>query len=161
MSVRVRPARPDDSSFIELLGLATALDTVSPVRTVSQRAAEAAFHRLLAFCNDRPGTVSLVAERAETPAGFLIMLTDVPDEVTQERQAFVAYVAVREADRGHGVGRALMHAAMAEGRKRDLPFISLMVSAGNASARALYESEHFMNERVLMSRPLESLGPRR
>ena len=159
MSVRVRPARPDDSSFIEVLGLATALDTVSPLRAISRYAAEAAFHRLLAFCNDRPGTVSLIAERSETPAGFLIMLTDMPDEVTQERQAFVAYVAVREVDRGHGVGRALMHAAMVEGQKRNRPYISLMVSADNATARKLYESEHFMNERVLMSRPLESLGP--
>jgi ribosomal protein S18 acetylase RimI-like enzyme len=159
MSVRVRPARPDDSGFIEVLGLATALDTVSPLRAISRYAAEAAFHRLLAFCNDRPDAVSLIAERSETPAGFLIMLTDMPDEVTQERQAFVAYLAVREADRGHGVGRALLHAAMAEGQKRNLPYISLMVSADNSTARALYESEHFMNERVLMSRPLESLAP--
>jgi len=52
-----------------------------------------------------------------------------------------------------------MHAAMVEGQKRNLPYISLMVSADNATARKLYESEHFMNERVLMSRPLESLGP--
>jgi ribosomal protein S18 acetylase RimI-like enzyme len=154
MSVRVRPARPDDNNFIEVLGLATALDTVSPVRAVSRAAAESAFRRLLAFCKDRPGTVSLVAERAGVLAGFLIMLTDMPDEVTQERQAFVAYVAVREADQGHGVGRALLHAAMAEGERRNLPFISLMVSADNLRAKALYESEHFMNERVLMSRAL-------
>ena len=158
MSVRVRPARPDDSSFIELLGLATALDTVSPVRAISRHAAEAAFHRLLAFCNDRPGTVSLIAERADMPAGFLIMLTDMPDEVTQERQAFVAYVAVRESDRRHGVGRALVHAAMEEGRRRKLPYISLMVSADNATAQALYASEHFMQERILMGRPLEISG---
>lgn len=160
MSVRVRPARPDDSNFIEVLGLATALDTVSPVRSISRPSAEAAFRRLLAFCNDRPGTVLLVAERDDTPAGFLIMLTDLPDEVTQERQAFVAYVAVREAERSRGVGRALMQAAIAEGQRRQLPYISLMVSAANQSARALYESEHFMNERVLMSRPLQGQAAR-
>lgn len=154
MSVRVRAARPDDSSFIEVLGLATALDTVSPVRDISRPAAEAAFRRLLAFCNDRPGTVSLIAERANVPAGFLILVTDMPDEITQERQAFVAYLAVQENDRGRGVGRALLDAAIAEGQQRHLPYISLMVSADNVAARALYESEHFMNERVLMCRPL-------
>ena len=154
MTVRVRPARPDDQPFITALGLETALDTVSPVRALTRPAAEAAFRRLTAFCKERPGSVVFVAEREAERAGFLILLTDVPDDITQERQAFVAYVAVSAQARGQGVGRALIQAAIAEGQRRNLPHISLMVSADNQAARALYESEHFMHDRILMSRPL-------
>jgi ribosomal protein S18 acetylase RimI-like enzyme len=89
-------------------------------------------------------------------AGFLILLTDVPDDVTQTPQAFVAYVAVLTPARGQGIGRALIRAATSESRRRRLPHISLMVSAHNAAARSLYESEHFMQERILMTRPLQN-----
>jgi len=147
-------ARDGDRSFIDALGLATALDTVSPVRAISQGAAEDAFRRLLAYCQDRQGTVVFVAESDGEQVGFLILLTDLPDDITHLPQAFIAYVAVRGEDRGRGVGRALVRAAIAEGQRRDLPHISLMVSAHNDAARTLYESEQFMHDRILMSRPL-------
>ncbi|MDQ6766279.1 MAG: GNAT family N-acetyltransferase [Candidatus Eremiobacteraeota bacterium] len=158
MNVSVRAARDDDRSFIETLGRQTALETVSPVRAITQDVAEQAFRRLVAFCRDRPGTVIFIADVDAQPAGFLILLTDVPDDITQLRQAFVAYVAVREGERGQGVGRALIRAAIAEGQRRDLPHISLMVSANNAAARTLYESEDFQHDRILMSRPLRAAG---
>ena len=155
MSVRVRAASDDDQSFIQTLGLSTALETAtSSARAISRPVAEQAFRRLLAFCRERPGTIQLVAESDTRPAGFLILLTDVPDEITQVRQAFVAYVAVREDSRGRGVGRALLRAAIAEGERRNLSHISLMVSAGNDAARGLYERERFAVDRLLMSRSL-------
>jgi ribosomal protein S18 acetylase RimI-like enzyme len=156
MSVNVRLARGEDQAFIEALGFQTALETVSPARAVTKHDADQALKRLLAFCRDRVGTVFLVAEIGGQRSGFLILLTDVPDEVTHMRQAFVAYLAVRSEDRGHGVGRALIQAAIAEGRRRNLPHISLMVSANNVTARALYESEHFMHDRILMCRPIDT-----
>ena len=154
MSVNVRLARGEDQSFIDALGLETALETVSPVRAITKHDADQALRRLLAFCRDRAGTVFFVAETGGQRAGFLILLTDVPDDVTRMRQAFVAYVAVRSEDRGNGIGRALVQAAIAEGQRRNLPHISLMVSANNVTARGLYESEHFLHDRILMSRPL-------
>ncbi len=155
----MRVARDDDRSFIDALGRATALETVSPVRAVSQAAAEQAFLRLMAFCRDRSGTVILIGENETKRAGFLILLTDVPDEITQVAQAFVAYVAVDAEARGRGVGRALVQAAIAEGRRRNLSHISLMVSANNPAARGLYESERFLHDRILMCRPLAPLVP--
>jgi ribosomal protein S18 acetylase RimI-like enzyme len=152
MPVNVRLARGEDQGFIEALGLETALETVSPVRAVTKHDADQAFRRLVAFCRERAGTVFLLAETNGQRAGFLILLTDVPDDVTHMRQAFVAYVAVRSEDRGRGVGRALIQAAIAEGERRNLPHISLMVSANNVAARALYESEHFLHDRILMCR---------
>jgi ribosomal protein S18 acetylase RimI-like enzyme len=154
MTVSVRAARDDDQSFIDALGRETALLTVSPVRAITQDVAEQAFHRLRVFCRDQRGTVVLIAEKDAQRAGFLILLTDVPDDITHMRQAFVAYVAVRAEDRGRGVGRTLIQAAIAEGQRRNLPHISLMVSANNAAARTLYESEQFLHDRILMIRPL-------
>ncbi len=150
MSVRL--ARNDDWDFIDALGMGTALDTVSPVRGLSRSAAERAYQRLVSFCREHRGTVTFLGERDGHRAGFLILVTDLPDDVSQIPQAFIAYVAVAEDQRGHGVGRALIRAAVAEGLRRNLPHVSLMVSADNSSARSLYESEGFLPERLLMTR---------
>lgn len=153
VSIEVRHAGPDDDDFIAALGAACAGDSVSRVRPVDDRTAASSFQRLLAFCRGRPGTVDLIAALDERPAGFLILLTDIPDEVTQEDQAFVAYMAVAEDARRAGVGSALLAAAEDEAAKLGLPHVSLMVTADNASARALYEHAHYAEERVLMTKP--------
>ncbi len=158
MSISVRRARDDDRSFIEALGVQTALQTVSPVRALSQSVAQQAYHRLMKLCEERPGTIILVAENDSQRSGFLIMLTDMPDDITQNEQAFIAYVAVSKSQRGRGVGRALLQEAIAEGQRRKLPHLSLMVSADNVEAQGLYESEQFVPERILMTRPLAGVG---
>ena len=154
MATSVRLARNEDAGFIDALGSQTALDTVSPIRSLSRRAAEDAYRRLMSFCRERTGTVTFVAERDGDRAGFLILVTDLPDDVSQTPQAFVAYVAVEPRHRNHGVGRALIQAARAEGLRRKLPHLSLMVSAENTLAQRLYESEGFMPERILMTSAL-------
>ncbi|HXW51389.1 MAG TPA: N-acetyltransferase [Candidatus Acidoferrales bacterium] len=154
MTTTVRLARSDDLAFIDALGLQTALDTVSPIRALSRKAAENAYQRLVAFCRERAGTVTFVGERDGQRAGFLMLVTDLPDDVSQKPQAFIAYIAVATEHRNHGVGRALVRAARAEGLRRKLPHLSLMVSADNALARGLYESEGFMPERILMTSKL-------
>ena len=156
MATSVRPARDDDRGFIDALGKQTALETVSPIRGMSRREAENAYDRLVAFCRERPGTVTFVAETDGRPSGFLIFVTDIPDDVTQLPQGFIAYVAVAQDQRKHGVGRTLVQAAVAEGLRRKLPHVSLMVSAENVIARSLYESELFAPERTLMTRRLEA-----
>jgi [ribosomal protein S18]-alanine N-acetyltransferase len=154
MPPRVRLARNDDLEFIDALGLETALDTVSAVRNFSSQAAADAYRRLVSFCRERSGTVTYIAEQDGRRAGFLILVTDLPDDISQEPQAFVAYVAVVRELRREGIGRALIQAALAEGQRRKLPHVSLMVSADNAIARSLYESEGFLPERILMTRAI-------
>lgn len=156
MATSVRLARDADRKFIDALGNETALNTVSPIRGMSRRDAQNAYERLVSFCRERPGTITFVAETDGRPSGFLIFVTDLPDDVTQLPQGFIAYIAVAEEQRGHGVGRALVRAAVAEGLRRKLPHVSLMVSAENTAARSLYESEHFVPERTLMTRRLET-----
>jgi len=155
MTTTIRLARNDDLAFIDTLGLQTALDTVSPVRGLTRSAAEHAYQRLVSFCRERAGTVTFVGERDNQRAGFLMLVTDLPDDISQRPQAFIAYVAVAEEHRDHGVGRALIKAAIAEGLRRRLPHVSLMVSAENPTARLLYESEGFLPERLLMTKGLD------
>lgn len=85
-------------------------------------------------------------------AGFLILLTDVPDEVSRLDQAFIAYMAVAPQARHGGLGRALLQAAAAEADRLDLPHVSLMVTSENVQARALYASDGFLQERMLLTK---------
>jgi ribosomal protein S18 acetylase RimI-like enzyme len=161
MALTVRRACDDDKAFIESLGLATALETVSSLREMTESAARQAFRRLLTFCRERAGTVTFVAEDEGRPVGFVILLTDLPDDVTQTPQAFIAYIAVVKEHRGRGVGRALLRTVAEESRRHNLPHIALMVSADNPRARRLYESEGFVAERVLMTRRVPAAGTSR
>jgi ribosomal protein S18 acetylase RimI-like enzyme len=82
------------------------------------------------------------------------MLTDLPDEVTGSEQGFVAYMAVEPDARRHGVGKALLTAAEDAARARGLPFVSLMVTESNASARELYAQAGYVTERRLLCKAL-------
>ncbi len=154
VSIEVRRASPDDERFISALGSATASSSISSLRHAGYDSAALSFRRLLMFCHERPGTIDFIADIDGEPAGFLILLTDVPDDVTLQDQAFVAFMAVAEPLRRQGVGSALLTAAEAEARRLRLPHLCLMVSADNATARALYDRAGFAPERTLLTKPL-------
>lgn len=101
----------------------------------------------------------LIAESESVPVGFLILVVDIPDDVTQMPQAFVAYMAVEPVARRRGAGRLLLEEAEREARKLGLPHLSLMVTAGNEEARALYAAVGFVEERAIMTKSLESSVP--
>ncbi|MCX4810530.1 GNAT family N-acetyltransferase [Streptomyces sp. NBC_01239] len=58
-------------------------------------------------------------------------------------------LAVADEARGHGVGRALIRAAVEEARRRGARRLTLRVLGHNTPARKLYESEGFAVEGVL------------
>ncbi|MET7484719.1 GNAT family N-acetyltransferase [Streptomyces sp. NPDC005538] len=58
-------------------------------------------------------------------------------------------LAVGEAARGHGIGRALIRAAITEARRQGARRITLRVLGHNTPARKLYEAEGFAVEGVL------------
>ena len=153
----MRRGGPDDHAYIEALGTETALSGVSSLRPVSVDVAALAFRRLLEFCVQRAKTVVLIAESDSVPVGFLILIVDIPDDVTQMAQAFVAYMAVEPIARRHGTGRLLLAEAEREARNLGLPHLSLMVTADNSPARALYAASGFLEERTIMTKPLEQL----
>ena len=153
MTIRVRAATKDDRSFIEGLGKRTAMDSVSSLRRAEPAAVIENFERLLAIVEKREH-LALVAEIDGKPAGFMLTLDSLPDEVTGDDQAFVVYMAVERDARGAGVGSALLERAEDEARKRGAPYMALMVTEENAAARALYERAGYRTERRLLCKTL-------
>lgn len=153
MTIRVRAATKDDRAFIESLGKRTAMDSVSSLRRVDPVVVLENFERLLTIVEQREH-FALVAELDGKPAGFMLTLDSLPDEVTGDDQAFIAYMAVERDARGAGIGSALLERAEDEARKRGAPYMALMVTEENTAARALYESAGYCTERRLLCKTL-------
>jgi len=152
-AVAVRAGTRDDRDFVRDLGRRTAASSVSPVRAARYDDVILALERLFDFAFERDH-VLLVGEDGGERLGFLLLLFDIPDEVTLVQQAFIAYTAVEPAARRRGVARVLLEAAEALARARGLEYVSLMVTEDNAPARALYDAAGFVTERRMMTKPL-------
>jgi len=152
-AVAVRPAGRDDRDFVRDLGRRTATSSVSAVRIAKHDDVIESVDRLADFVFGRRHA-ALIAERDGERVGFLLLLYDMPDEVTLTQQAFVAYTAVEPHARGAGVGRALLVAAEAHARAEGLGYISLMVTEDNVPARTLYDGAGFVTERRMMTKEL-------
>ncbi len=153
MNLAVRPGNAADRHFIERLAERTVMDSVPALRQPQELMVHLALSRLLEIVENQ-SHVTLIAEADGVPAGFLLLLDDLPDEVTTTPQAFVAYMAVEPELQGRGVGKALLAAAESEAKRRGLPYISLMVTEDNGAARRLYERGGYVTERRLLCKPL-------
>jgi len=142
-----------DRAFIKALGRRCVMPSVGSMRPTSEGNARAAFDRLCEIVETQ-SHVALIARRGGERVGFLLLLDDLPDEVTLLPQAFVAYMAVDPSARGDGVGSALLAAAEDEARRRRLPYMSLMVTEENDAARRLYDRAGYRTERRLLCKPL-------
>ena len=151
--VAVRRGDEHDRDFVRDLGRRTATSSISAVRIARHDDVLYSLDRLADFVFGRRHA-ALIAERDGERVGFLLLLYDMPDEVTLTQQAFVAYTAVEPHARGAGVGRALMVAAEAHARAEGLGYVSLMVTEDNAPARKLYHNAGFVTERRMMTKPL-------
>jgi ribosomal protein S18 acetylase RimI-like enzyme len=152
-SFTVRRGELADREFVRDLGRRSAATSVSPVREARHADVLDAFERLVDFVYTRKADV-LIAEDGEVAVGFLLLLYDVPDEVTLTQQAFVAYTAVEPFARGRGAGRAMLDAAEVLARRNGMRYVSLMVTDDNTPARALYARSGFVTERRMMTKPL-------
>jgi ribosomal protein S18 acetylase RimI-like enzyme len=153
LNVTVRAGRDDDWPFVVDLGRRTAASSVSPLRPAPLHFVAESFERLIDVVRAQSHLV-LVAECDGTPCGFLLLLDQLPDDVTALPQAFVAYMAVEPAFQGNGAGASLLRSAEREAKQRNLPYIALMVTEENAAARALYAKGGFVTERRLLSKRL-------
>jgi len=142
-----------DRGFVLDLGRRTTDVSVSSRRRAPEAAVRASYERLLEYVYDAPH-VALIAEDGLAPLGFLLLMTEMPDEVTALPQAFVAYMAVEPHARRHRVAALLLEAAEREAKRRGLPHLTLMVTEENAAARELYAQAGFATERRLLSKPL-------
>ena len=152
-TVAVRRGTRDDREFVRALASSTATSSVSATRVAKYDDVIESTARLVEFVFKRKHDV-LIAEENGERVGFLLLLYDVPDEVTLTDQAFVAYTAVEPHARGRGAGRALLDAAEALARAAGLSYVSLMVTEDNVPARSLYDGAGFLTERRMMTKVL-------
>ena len=136
----------------------------TPHRVRLANAADApAFGRLLHAFNiefDEPTPdAALIVERAtpliETGEVTVLLAGDGPDGFaqlryrpslyTEEFDAYLEELYVVPERRGHGLGRALLEAAMEHSKEHGAAHIDLGTSEGDVAARALYESAGFTN----------------
>jgi GNAT superfamily N-acetyltransferase len=82
--------------------------------------------------------VLLAEDAAATPLGFAILF-DLPEVVFARRCGMLDDLFVRPASRGQGLARALIAAAVAEGRARGWSHLRWIVPEDDAAAIALYE----------------------
>jgi ribosomal protein S18 acetylase RimI-like enzyme len=153
-AVAVRPGTRDERDFVRDLGRRSASSSVSAVRDARYDDVLISFDRLIEYVFSRRHELLIAEDGDGTLLGFLLMLYDLPDEVTLTEQAFVAYTAVEPFARGRRVGSALMEAAEAAARVAGLTYISLMVTEENRAARALYDRTGFLTERRMMTKRL-------
>jgi ribosomal protein S18 acetylase RimI-like enzyme len=147
------PDAASDRDFVQALGRRTVMSSVGSLRRPTEPAARAAFERLCDIVADQSHVTFIAHEKAER-VGFLLLLDELPDEVTRIDQGFIAYMAVEPKWQGTGVGAALLTAAEDEARRRGLPFMALMVTEENEAARRLYERAGYRTERRLLCKPL-------
>ncbi|WAZ21248.1 GNAT family N-acetyltransferase [Streptomyces cinnabarinus] len=90
----------------------------------------------------------LVAELDRSLVGYIRLAFPTP-LASNAHVRQIQGLAVSDAARGRGVGRALIRAAVEEARRRGARRLTLRVLGHNAPARGLYESEGFVVEGVL------------
>jgi ribosomal protein S18 acetylase RimI-like enzyme len=151
--VAVRSGDASDREFVRDLGRRSAASSLSAVRGGREADVALALERLVTFVYEREH-VALIAELGGRRVGFLLLVFDIPDEVTLTEQAFIAYTAVEPEARRNGVGRALVDEAERRARAAGRRYLSLMVTEDNAAARALYDGSAFVTERRLMTKAL-------
>jgi ribosomal protein S18 acetylase RimI-like enzyme len=136
----IRPARADDADALRALDA----ETWSPLASPGPPPAAG---RPFFGAGLEPGDV-LVAETDGAVAGYAALGTPTPLE-SNRHVAYLRGLAVLPAQRGRGVGRALVEAAAAAAAARGARRLTLRVLAPNTAARALYESCGFAVEGVL------------
>ncbi|MEV6617218.1 GNAT family N-acetyltransferase [Streptomyces sp. NPDC051051] len=137
----IRPARPDDDATLALIDALT----WSPLHAVMPRPQPpyGPFFDARHLPEDH-----LVAEVSGRVVGY-VRLGRPTELACNAHVRQIQGLAVSDEARGHGVGRALVRAAVEETRRRGARRLTLRVLGHNTVARTLYESEGFVVEGVL------------
>lgn len=137
VSVRVAQANDDEALFS--LDQQTWTTTVSPAPLPARKEF---------FTESRLPEDHIVAEVEGSLAGYIGLHHPTP-LLSNRHVLSITGLAVEPLLRRHGVGRALVEAAVAEARRRGTRKLSLRVLAHNAAARRLYEAAGFVVEGIL------------
>ena len=151
--VSVRIGTNADIPYVLDLGKRCVMASVSGFRTPIRAMVDVSFERLVAYVSEQSHVI-LIAESADAPAGFLLLLDTMPDEVTLLPQAFVAYMAVEPDMRRRGAAKAMLAEAESYARRNHLPTLSMMVTEENTPATSLYAQAGFFTERRMLTKVL-------
>jgi len=152
-TLAIRRGTVRDRAFVIDLGRRVSPTSVSSLRIAAPPLVEAAYERLVEYVLAREHDV-LIAEVDGAPAGFALLIYDLPDEITLTEQTFIAYMAVEPERQRRGIARALLESIEDHARRRGLPYLSLMVTEDNTAARELYTAAGFSTERRMMTKQL-------
>ena len=135
MTIRIAPLpRAQRGRLAPLLALYAV-----EMRAVLAGAAIASPEAQAALLAEHPVAEVLLAEDAAgEPLGFAILF-DLPEVVFARRCGHLDDLFVRPEARGRGIARALIDAALAEGRARAWTHLRWIVPEGDVAAIALYE----------------------
>ena len=121
-----------------------------------ERIADAYLDLMFRRCREFDGVV-VVADQDGTVVGFVAVWTrwrsSEPDD-DPGPYGFVSDLVVSAAQRGRGIGRALLRAAETRVREAGVPALRLSVKAANAGASALYAAEGFEAAEIEMEKRL-------
>lgn len=154
--VVVRSYQQDDLPALErCIGeMQEAERAIEPRLRAGAEIAHAYAQQVFERCTAYLGAI-LIAERGGQVAGFVAVLTRVPYENLDEPQgdyALVSELAVLEAQRRHGVGRALLAAAEEYARSHGAVELRIGVLAKNKPARQLYLGSGFVASSEMLAK---------
>jgi ribosomal protein S18 acetylase RimI-like enzyme len=156
----IRPATPADLQTIGRLGalLVRLHHDFDPERFIA--AAPRTEQRYASFLGsqlDEPNVVILVAARNNEVVGYTYGGVEDYDYMALRGPAGVVYdIVVDPAHRGHGVGRQLLDATIAELGARGAPRVVLSTAERNETAQRLFERAGFRRTMVEMTRELNA-----
>jgi ribosomal protein S18 acetylase RimI-like enzyme len=110
---------------------------------------------------DTPGDIHLVAEQDGDIAGYTVAGMGTGNSANylfMRRNVFVYVLAVAEAHRRKGIGRALFEAVDSAARDFDAEIIQLSVLPANARAKAFYRSLGYRTTNETMTKTLKTIS---
>ena len=149
---RVRQAVPEDRAFLEeiaprlTMGIAPWID---PTRMLTTMRGYLLFD--LEKMED-DSTVFIAVGEDDQPVGVATVNSNF--HFTDEPQAYLGELAVREEVEGQGVASALLEAVELWARRRGLPWIALETGSRNTRARDFYARHGYEEESVRLVKPL-------
>lgn len=157
MTLTIRPLeRQEWPRFLERIVETTWYD-LPPVQqaTLSREALAPGLRRLVELLMEQGENLFLVADTPQARNVGQIWLGEARDPYSGQRRGYIYDLYVEAAQRGQGVGKALLQAAEAASRQRGDPVLALTVARHNGPARALYAALGFEPERLILTKTLD------
>lgn len=142
--MEIREARPGDiPAILDLIGQLGETDSPGPAATAEH----------IQSALGHPALLILLAESAGRPAGMLAA-TVRPNLYHGADAGYVDELVVDRAQRGRGIGRALLEEFLRRMRRRGCAEVGIGVLFGNVRAQRLYRELGFTEEVLLLERHL-------